>query len=70
MFTFAENILFVFFLQLTAAELVFIHFMIFPSLGGVEIDWSKFPKLRDLKKRVEEDEQIAAWIKNRPVTQM
>ena len=52
---------------MTAADLCFTNYISFMPLGKVPIDWSKFPKLEALVKRVEEDDpKIAEWIKNRP----
>ena len=55
---------------MTVADLIFTSTLAFAPVGGVTIDFSKFPKLKALVKRVEEDDpKIAAWIKKRPVTQ-
>ena len=55
---------------MTLADIYVTYYTTFLDLGKVENDWNNFPKLRDLKKRVEEDEPIANWIKNRPVTDL
>ena len=46
------------------------HLTFVKLLGDIDLDLDSYPKLRDLKQRVEEDEPIANWIKNRPVTDL
>ena len=62
-------IMFFFIFQLTLADLAFLNHSEF-ALFVTPLDFSKFPKLQALVKRVEAIPKIAAWIKERPVTEM
>ena len=58
-----------FFIQISNADVTFL------TMGGLVINLlganlDDYPKLKDLKARVEAVPQIAAWIAKRPVTEM
>ena len=42
----------------------------FPVAMGVNLDLTKFPKLKGLREKVENNPKVAAWIKKRPDNSM
>lgn len=54
--------------ELTWADLCFLDFTFNPPSFEVDLHLEKYPKLKALKKRVEDAPNIAAWIANRPQT--
>ena len=42
----------------------------FPAAIGIKFDLTKFPKLKGLSEKVENNPKIAAWIKKRPENSM
>lgn len=52
--------------EVTWADVVFFNAMNFPFYLGIEMDFSKFPKLKGVRERTENNPKIAAWIKKRP----
>lgn len=54
--------------KLTWADLYFIHICTRAPIHNIHLDWSKYPKLKALRKRVESIPKIAAHIAQMPDT--
>jgi len=61
--------MFVYWLQLTWADIWLLQFVSFASVAGNKDVLAKYPKLKALHERVEKQPRIAAWIANRPKTE-
>ena len=55
---------------MTLADIHFANSMNAPKVMNVAVDLAQYPKLQEIKEKVDSDPKIAEWIQNRPQTAM